>query len=56
MAPKHVAEMRGWLADLSWEDMEADDFEGVPDEAIVRAVERHYDGGVAAFLRDGEAR
>lgn len=52
-SPEDLNQMRSWLADLAWQDMEPEDFSEVPDDAIVRAVERHYHGGVAGFLRDG---
>lgn len=47
-----ITEARNWLADCVWADMDADDFAELTDAQILRGVERHYDGGVNAFLLD----
>lgn len=49
-----VAAAADWLADCAWQDVEPEDFGGMPVEMIVRGVERHYAGGWAQFLADGE--
>jgi len=47
--------MRGWIADCSWRDLEPEDaFELTPDE-VMRAVKRHYEGGVSQFIWDFRA-
>lgn len=50
-----VAEMRGWLCECTWADVDTADIALMPDRQIVDAVERHWDGGLAAFLRDAIA-
>jgi hypothetical protein len=47
-----VSEARGWLADCYWDDFGPEDFEDEPVSVIQRGIERHYDGGVAQFVRD----
>ena len=44
-----VTAAREWLSDCQWSNMEPEDFATVPDDAILRAVEQHYDGGLVAF-------
>lgn len=41
--------MRAWLMDLEWRDVDSEEIESMPDDAIIRAVANHYDGGVRAF-------
>lgn len=43
-----VAQARGWIAD-SFDDVDA--FE-LTDSEVIQGVQRHYDGGWAAFLED----
>ena len=43
-----IQEMREWLADC-FEDAPND----LTNEEIITAIERHYDGGVIQFKRDG---
>jgi hypothetical protein len=47
-----VADMRAWLADCTWADVDTADIALMPDPEIVDAVERHWDGGLAAFLHE----
>lgn len=51
--PHVMDEMRGWCEDCSWgEHAEDPDFlHKMPDESIIRGVQRHYEGGVREFLR-----
>ena len=49
---KAIAEMREWLAECSWADLEPDDITDLPPREVVSGVRRHYDGGVPQFLRD----
>jgi hypothetical protein len=46
-----IKDMRDWLSDCQWNEVDADDIAEMSAERIVRAVGRHYDGGVDAFLR-----
>ena len=43
-------EMRGWLSDCEWADVDAEDIAAMPAERIIAAVRRHFDGGVVGFL------
>jgi hypothetical protein len=46
--PEQLADARAWVADCTW----LDDTSGLGDAAIVAGVQRHYEGGWAAFLAD----
>jgi len=52
-SPEVVAEMRGWLSDIMWADVEPEELAELSDAEVVAGVRRHYEGGLAAFLRDG---
>lgn len=47
-----IRAMREWAADCCWVD--ADGLDDYSDSQIIAGVNRHYDGGVAAFLEDCE--
>lgn len=47
---KVVAEMRSWLSECEWSDVDGDDIATMSDERVIRAVQAHYVGGVVAFL------
>ena len=46
-----IAEARDWIADCTWAD-DFDPYELTP-EQVKRGIQRHYDGGWAAFVQDG---
>jgi hypothetical protein len=46
-------EARAWLAEIEWADLDREDALQLPDEHAIAAVERHYDGGLTAFIADG---
>lgn len=46
-----VSDMRDWLMDVAWSNMEEEDFNALQAEQIIRAVHRYYDGGIEGFLR-----
>lgn len=48
-------EARAWLAEIEWADLNRAEALQLPDEHAIAAVERHYDGGLAAFIADGAA-
>jgi hypothetical protein len=50
VTPGVVAEMRAWLCDCTWAEVDTADIALMPDTQIVAAVERHWDGGLADFL------
>lgn len=46
-----VADMREWVADCAWVEIEdEDDLAALTEYEIIRGVQRHYSGGVAAFV------
>ncbi len=49
---EHLSLMREWLADCEWRDITADEIAELPAHVIVRAVSRHYCGGLRAFAAD----
>ncbi len=49
---EQIAEMRDWISDCTWGDLDPEEIDDLPDEAVVRGVDTHYDGGVAGFLAD----
>jgi hypothetical protein len=50
-AQQIVQDARNWVEDCQWgEDPEV--IESLPDENILKGVDRHYEGGLAAFLQD----
>jgi hypothetical protein len=55
-----VANMRAWLDDCRgmWDDIEGDledTIAELSDEDVLRAVDRHYAGGIHGWLADDEA-
>ena len=48
MSVSLIDEATDWLSDCFAYDMPAD----LSDEETLEAVERHYDGGLAGFIRD----
>lgn len=48
--PELIAEMRGWVSDCVWDDLE--DVDSLTTLQIIDGVRRHYDGGVAQFESD----
>jgi hypothetical protein len=50
--PEFVQAARDWVLDCSWKENPEDILE-MSDTEILRGVERHYDGGLSQFARDG---
>jgi hypothetical protein len=44
---------RAWLAEIEWAELDREEALELPDEHAIAAIERHYDGGLAAFIADG---
>jgi hypothetical protein len=51
-AADELAEMRGWVSDCVWGDLDPDVVAGLTDRQIINGVRRHYSGGVSQFLAD----
>lgn len=49
-----LKEARGWIMDCVWADMDEDQAAELTGEQIVKGIERHYEGGWAAFLVDSD--
>jgi hypothetical protein len=47
-----VQAARGWVLDCMWKEDPAD-IEEMSDTAVLRGVNRHYEGGLAQCARDG---
>lgn len=45
-------EMRGWVSDCVWGDLEPEEIDELTDDQIMRGVARRYDGGIAQFIAD----
>lgn len=50
--PQIIADMRTWVADCTWADMEQGEEEEKSHEDILKCVQKHYDGGIDQFVRD----
>jgi hypothetical protein len=48
----HVELAREWLKELSWRNMEEEDFDDLTAQEIRNAVNRYYDGGEVRFVID----
>lgn len=47
-----LREARGWVADCMWADLEPEDIAAMPAARVTRGIARHYDGGLAEFVRN----
>lgn len=45
---KEILEMRAWIADCTWADLE--DVAELSDAAVIDGIERHWHGGLDDFL------
>lgn len=52
-SPAEIAAAREWVSDCQWAE-HPEQVAALPDPAIVRGVERHYDGGMAGLVRDAQ--
>lgn len=50
--PQTVAEARAWLLDCEWQGITRTAIRRLSAHAVMRAVARHYEGGVAGFIAD----
>lgn len=49
-----IAQAREWCSDCDWLDSE--DIADLTPAEVLAGVERHYEGGLAQFIKDGEAK
>jgi len=49
-----VDDMRDWIADCSWNDLDQEEVKQLPVSEVVWGVAKHYDGGIHQFLRDAD--
>jgi hypothetical protein len=54
MTAEHIQQARNWLTECIWADIDEDDINEMSDARIVSGIARHYDGGIAQFIKDGE--
>jgi hypothetical protein len=50
MNPKIIKQMRDWLADCTWADLEPEDVDGLSEAQVIAGVKAHFDGGIEEFL------
>jgi hypothetical protein len=51
--PAMINEMRAWIADCAWRDLEPEEIDDLSDATVLRGIVRHYSGGIAQFIADG---
>lgn len=49
-----LKEMREWISDCTWADLEPDDVDELADTEVLAGVRQHYVGGLAQFVRDSD--
>jgi hypothetical protein len=47
-----MIQMRDWILDCGFEDLPAEDVDDLEDAEILTGVDRHYCGGVTAFVSE----
>lgn len=47
-----ITDMREWIADCDWADLESEEVNELSDTEVVTGIRCHYEGGVEQFLRD----
>lgn len=52
ISSEQLSAMRDWVSECVWLDIEPEDVAELTERQIVRGIERHYVGGVEAFLED----
>jgi len=51
--PELIKTARDWISDCAWSDLDPEQVAELSDEEVLRGVEQHYDGGLAAFEEAG---
>jgi len=52
VSPEAVKQMREWIKDCQWEDLETEDIDEMSDQGIINGVKKHYEGGLQQFIKD----
>jgi hypothetical protein len=52
ISSEQLSAMRDWVSECVWLDIEPEDVAELTERQIVQGIERHYVGGVEAFLED----
>lgn len=47
-----VNEMRNWIKECNWQDVEDEDVDNMTDEELIRGINNHYSGGIDQFIKD----
>lgn len=53
--PEVMKQMRDWAKDCQWKE-EPEEIDEMSDEDILRGVQRHYEGGIKAFIQDSQSK
>jgi ABC-type transport system involved in cytochrome c biogenesis ATPase subunit len=49
---EEVADMRLWIADCPWADLDDEQVAALSDNDVIDGVREHYEGGIGMFLAD----
>lgn len=52
ISPELINEMRCWIQDCCWTDIDEGDADELSDQEILKGIKRHYSGGIAQFIAD----
>lgn len=50
VTPEILLEMRSWAKECVWGDADEDSIDEMSDTAVLRGIQRNYEGGIAAFV------
>lgn len=53
LTAKEIFEARAWLKDCDWPDIDEEGIDDLSDGEVVRAVARHFEGGISGFIQAG---
>lgn len=53
--PEVMKQMRDWAKDCQWKE-DPEEIDEMSDEDILRGVQRHYEGGIKAFIQDSQSK
>jgi len=49
---EEIKDMRDWLKDVQWADLDSEEVDDLSDEAVLQGVNRNYEGGLKNFRHD----